>query len=605
MGYVVTMPNLGMSMATGEVLQWFTDPEDTVADGDRLLEIEAEKTTAEVAAKEDGVLRERFAEVGDAGPPGAPLAIVADEGADVGDLMAEAQSRLDDLEPADTDASAGDDGSEQAAGAAEGAAVDDERPTDETGDSSDGTPSVSPRARRRAAELEVDIDQVASAVDGGTVTEDDIDAWHERQTTTPRLTPRAKRRAEELGLDPSDVPVPEDGSAVTADDLEPLATEGPATRTVRTERELDGMRGQIADRLSESYRQAVHVTAERSVDVEPLFAAVETARAEVDGDISVQDLFLRAVSRALSDHPAFNATFEDGVHRQYEEHNVGVAVDVTDGLLTPVVPDVASKSLSELSAARRDLTERVQAGEYDVDDLAGGTFTVSNLGPLDVDSFTPIINPPEVAILGLGRAERRAVHDSEGTTSRRHLTMSLSFDHRVVDGADAARFLESVAESVTEPGRLLPEGVGVGGGDTDAEQVEPGGRRATASNDDGLAGDVDFGEYAWRFDEPTDVGGGGTAPTPVDHFLGSLASCLAVSTRSQAEKYDADLASVDVDVTGRPDHGRIESIDATLALESDADDETVERLVESAKRICTVSNLIRDDVGVDVQYELV
>lgn len=603
MAYIVTMPNLGMSMTTGEVLQWFADRDTAVADGDRLLEIEAEKTTAEIAAKEDGVLRERFADVGDKGPPGVPLAIVANGGADIGDLTAEARSRLDDLEPAESDASAGNDGSELPADDAEGGAIDDERSTDDAGDSSDGPVGVSPRARRRVAELDVDIDQVTATVDEGMVTEDDVDAWHERQTATPRLTPRAKRRAEELGLDPSDMPVPDDGAAVTADDLDALATGGPASQTVRTERELDGMRGQIADRLSESYRQAVHVTVDRSVDVEALFEAVDAARAEIDGDVSVQDLLLRAVSRALSEHPAFNATFEDGVHRRYEEHNVGIAVDVDDGLLTPVVPDVASKSLSELSATRRNLTERVQAGEYDLDDLAGGTFTVSNLGPLDVDSFTPIINPPEVAILGLGRAEQRAVHTSEGTTSQRHLTMSLSFDHRVVDGADAARFLETISEGVTEPERLLPEGVAVGGGDTDAEEIEPANRQVTASNDDGLAGDVDFGEYAWRFDEPTDVGGSGTAPTPVDHFLGSLASCLAVSTRLQAEKYDANLASVDVDVTGRPDHGRIESIDATLTLESDADEETVERIVTSAKRICTVSNLIRDDVGLDVRYE--
>lgn len=593
MGYIVTMPNLGMSMTTGEVLRWFVDPDAAVAEGDRLLEIEAEKTTAEIAAKEDGVLHERFAEAGDAGPPGTPLGIVAEERADIGDLRAEAQSGLEDLVAADA--------SEPEDADAVEAALDDDHSTDESRDSSDGAPDVSPRARRRAAKLDVDIDEVTSAVDGTTVTEDDVDAWHDRQTATPRLTPRAKRRAEELEVDPSDVPVPEGGSPVTADDLEALATGGPAPRTVRTEQELGGMRRQIADRLSESYRQAVHVTVDRTVDAEALFDAVETAKTEIDGEISVQDLLLRAVSRALSEHPAFNATFEDGVHRQYEEHNVGVAVDVADGLLTPVVPDVATKSLRELSTIRRDLTDSVRSGEYDVDDLSGGTFTISNLGPLGVDSFTPIINPPEVAILGLGRADPRAVHSAEGSAARRHLTMSLSFDHRVVDGADAARFLDTVAEAVTEPGRLLPEGVVVGG--DDADRIDASNRRARATNEDGLAGTVDVGESTWRFDEPTDVGGGGTAPTPVDHFVGSLAACLAVSTRSGADKHDADLGSVEVDVTGRPEHGRITSIDATISLESDAADETVERVVESAKRICTVSGLIREGVAVDVRYE--
>ena len=213
------------------------------------------------------------------------------------------------------------------------------------------------------------------------------------------------------------------------------------------------MRRTIANRLGESYRNAVHVTVSREIDAESLLAAAEDADERFDPDISLVDLLLAALSATLEEHPAFNATFEDGVHTLYEEHNIGVAVAVEDGLLTPVITDAGELSIPELAAERRRLTERVQAGEHAMSDLRNGTFTVSNLGPLGVDSFTQIINPPEVAILGVGRLRERArPADGESeaeVTFRRELTFDLSVDHRVVDGADAARFLATLAEHVT------------------------------------------------------------------------------------------------------------------------------------------------------------
>jgi pyruvate dehydrogenase E2 component (dihydrolipoamide acetyltransferase) len=222
-----------------------------------------------------------------------------------------------------------------------------------------------------------------------------------------------------------------------------------ASRTVREERSLGPMRRTIADRLQESYREAVHVTVDRAVDAKALLAAADAAEGEGDdgaADPSMMDVLLCALSDALDAHPAFNATFEDDTHRIYEEHNVGVAVDIDAGLVTPVVADVGSKSLAEVARERHRLTGKVREGDYTMSTFRGGTFTVSNLGPLGVDSFTPVINPPEVAILGVGRTRARAVPDGDGATARRELTLSLSFDHRVVDGADAARFLGTLAE---------------------------------------------------------------------------------------------------------------------------------------------------------------
>ena len=218
----------------------------------------------------------------------------------------------------------------------------------------------------------------------------------------------------------------------------------PAPRTLREERTPSPMRKTIATRLQESYREAVHVTVHREVDAEALTAAADAA------DVSVVDVLVRALSDALTEHPAFNATFEDGTHRLYEEHNVGVAVAVEDGLVAPVVADVGSRDLDGIAAERERLTEAVQAGDYAMADLRGGTITVSNLGPLGVDGFTPIINPPQVAILGVNRVQERARPDEGGVAFRETLPLDLSFDHRVVDGADAARFLGTLAEGIED-----------------------------------------------------------------------------------------------------------------------------------------------------------
>ena len=218
----------------------------------------------------------------------------------------------------------------------------------------------------------------------------------------------------------------------------------PAPRTLREERTPSPMRKTIAKRLQESYREAVHVTVHREVDAEALTAAADAA------DVSVVDVLVHALSDALDAHPAFNATFEDGTHRLYEEHNVGVAVAVEDGLVAPVVAGVGGLDLDGIAAERERLTEAVRDGDYAMADLRGGTITVSNLGPLGVDGFTPIINPPQVAILGVNRVQERARPDDGGVTFRETLPLDLSFDHRVVDGADAARFLGTLAEGVED-----------------------------------------------------------------------------------------------------------------------------------------------------------
>lgn len=217
------------------------------------------------------------------------------------------------------------------------------------------------------------------------------------------------------------------------------------------------MRQTIADRLQESSQKAAHVTVSRGADAEALLDETETAKQRLDIDITLVDLLLRALADTLSDHHTFNATFEDGTHRLYEEQNIGVAVEIDAGLVTPVLTDVGSKSLAAIHEERQELVSRMQAGDYTMSDFQGGTFTVTNLGPLGVDSFTPIINPPEVAILGVGCIKPRPRPDNGDIAFRRQLPLDLSFDHRVVDGADAARFLDTLTEYIEASESLVSE----------------------------------------------------------------------------------------------------------------------------------------------------
>ncbi|MFP4591529.1 MAG: 2-oxo acid dehydrogenase subunit E2 [Halobacteriales archaeon] len=223
--------------------------------------------------------------------------------------------------------------------------------------------------------------------------------------------------------------------------------------TPRATRELDPTRRTIADRLTESWRQAPHVTVFRDVDAAALTAFA--ADLGEDSPASIVDVVLLAVAEAALAHPAFNATFEDGALTTVEEVNVAVAVDTDAGLLAPVVADVAGRDLEAVARDRRSLTERVRAGEQTMADLRGGTITVTNLGPLGVDAFTPVINPPQVAIVSLGRLRERVVLDAGEARAVPELPLGVTFDHRPVDGADAARFLDAIADALAEPEALV------------------------------------------------------------------------------------------------------------------------------------------------------
>ncbi len=587
------MPKLGLEMEEGVLLDWAVEEGDSVDVDDVVAEIESEKTSAEVESREGGVLRRTFLDEGDAVAPGTPMGIIADPDADISDLVAEAEADLDDAAPTS-------DSSEEDAAAARSAESSTESDTAAASAGSAGG-KATPRARKRAEELGVDLGTVEGSGPEGAITADDVEAA-ESGPEEVKASPRAKQRAEEFGVDLAGVSGSGPGGAVTADDVEAAAESaseptadagGGATRTLAEERAFGGMRRSIANRLGESYRNAVHVTEHREPDAAALRAAADAADEALEADVSMPDVLLVALSAALDDHPAFNATFEEETHRLYEEHNVCVAVDIDEGLVTPVVPDVGAKSLSEIAETRREITRRTLDGDYTMDDLRGGTFTVTNLGVLGVESFDPIINPPQIAILGVNAVSERVTMADGTPESRRVLPLDLSFDHRVVDGADAARFLRSLVGHIEDPWPLLPEAVTP---TDDATDRPP--RLATATTSEGMAGTVRAPDLDHGY------GANDGAPSPVDLFLSSLSACLSLSVRYQADIRDVDVGSIEVTADGEPATGSVERIDVTVAIDApEAADETLDRVVELGERSCHVAELLREDLPMELTWE--
>ena len=507
------MPMMGNTMETGLLAEWVVGEGDPVEADQVVAVVESEKAAADVVADRDGTLARIDVAEGEEVPPGTLVGVVLGPGEDVADAPPP-RSRV---EPG-----GGGDPGAGAAGAGDGvrsgptAGGDGSAPTEGVpgGEANGGDASeesgvrAAPGARRLAGEAGVDLAAVDGTGPGGAVliadveehvaegeVATDVDASPEVPVGgTDRagrafLPPSTRRLARELGVDTGRVEGTGTGGRVTESDVRRAAglatapTErepsgdrsgeggragdiaGPAPRdpsrygvTVTEERELSGIRRTVAERLSRSAREAPQVTLNREVAVGRAFETAEelTGAADAadgvrdDAAVGFVDLVVGAAVRALERHPEFNAWYEGERLRLIGEVNVAVAVDAEAGLLTPVVREAGGRTIADIARERRRLTDAVLDGTHGLDDLQGGTFTVSNLGPLGVDSFDPILDPPQVAILGLGRVD-------DGTC-----TLSLTFDHRVVDGADAARFLDTLAAGLESPSVVVAERAAAG-----------------------------------------------------------------------------------------------------------------------------------------------
>jgi pyruvate dehydrogenase E2 component (dihydrolipoamide acetyltransferase) len=406
---VVRIPKLGLS-DYGDLVSWEVDEGEYVSAGTVIAILESEKASAEIEAPTDGVLLGQYVDEGTEIEieVGKPLAVIGQEG--------EAVPPLSEISDDGVEMSGGDgDATAEAGGSSDGGAA--QQATDST------DVKATPRAKRRANEDDVDLAQITGTGPQGAITESDIESFV----------------AESGGGEPATTDASEEADGLTITDS----------------RELTGVRRTIAERLSESARTKPHVMGTRDIEIERLEEVKDRLVDERGLDVSLNDLILHFVGRTLEDLPEFNAHFEDGTHRLIDEVNVGYAVNGDRGLIVPVVEDVPERTLGDLASRRRELVDAVLEGEHTPSDLQGGTFTVTNVGVFDMDVSYSIINPPQVAILAIGRRKQIPVERNGETAFRRAITFSLTIDHRVLDGADSGAFLERLAEYIEYPGRAF------------------------------------------------------------------------------------------------------------------------------------------------------
>ena len=333
---------------------------------------------------------------------------------------------------------------------------------------------ASPIAKRLAREYGVDLTQITGSGSGGRITEKDVQAVIERQSepqppipeTAPpssperevRASPIAKRLAREFGIDLAQVPAT--GNRITEKDVrtfleaqqpepEPeLAAEQLAGQTIP----MTGIRATIAQRMHRSLQDMAQLTLHTEADVTELVARREQLKQHTA--VTYTDLIVKACALALRQHPRLNATLDGDTIRLLPDIHIGLAVALDDGLIVPVIRHADQKSVADLARERVRLAERARANQLTTAEVTAGTFTVTNLGTYDIDAFTPIVNPPEVAILGVGRIVDKVVIYQGKIGQRSMMVLSLSFDHRLVDGAPAAAFLQGVKQLLEAPAPL-------------------------------------------------------------------------------------------------------------------------------------------------------
>jgi pyruvate dehydrogenase E2 component (dihydrolipoamide acetyltransferase) len=314
---------------------------------------------------------------------------------------------------------------------------------------------ASPRARRLADEQAVQLSELTATGPQGMIVERDVRTYLESRPEAPAITPVARRLAEARGLDVTVLQAERPSARVTRADVEAALAQLEAVDAEGVQwLDVPPIRRTIARRMVESQQAAAEVTLTRDVDATEL---VELRRqileelSEGDPRPTFTDILVAIVARELRRHPRANATWDGQRIGLYTAVHVAVAVDTDRGLVTPVVRNADMRGLLDLTTERARLVQQALDGTIGPDDLTGGTFTITNLGPIGIDAFTPIINPPQTGILGVGRIRpAAAVHNGE-LCIRQRMFLSLTFDHRIIDGAPAARFLMDIVRLIEKP----------------------------------------------------------------------------------------------------------------------------------------------------------
>ena len=429
----VFMTQLSPTMTEGKIARWLKKEGDTLESGEIMAEVETDKATMEMEVVDEGVMHKILAPEGSTVVVGTAIAVIAEDGEEVpADYMPE--SAGDTAAEPEASAAATETGAETAAAPAIPAPVASE-PAPAAPIARKGRIKASPLARRLAKQKGINLAAIPGSGPNGRIVKADIE--------------NASRRGISLG-----------GSTatLTTPPVRPLP-QGPlpyhADEYDRVENSM--MRKAIARRLSESKQQVPHFYLSVDVSMDRLMDLRAQLNEAADGAfrLSVNDFIIKAVAKALTDVPAANASWTDTDTLMHKHAHISVAVAIDGGLITPVIRFAEQKGITDISAEVKELAGRARAGELKPEEYSGGTFSISNLGMYGVKQFAAIVNPPEGAILAVGGTDERAVAENGTVTIKRMMTLTLSCDHRVVDGAVGAEFLAALKKHIERPAGVL------------------------------------------------------------------------------------------------------------------------------------------------------
>ncbi|MDT4954679.1 MAG: hypothetical protein QOJ02_2817 [Acidobacteriota bacterium] len=441
----VVMPKLSPTMEEGQISRWLKQEGDKVSMGEPLAEIDTDKATMEMQALGNGVLRKILLKEGESVPLGQMIAIIGEPDEDISALLKQAEAGSQQTQVAAPEA--------QPDKTAKSETSAEQKPSAETpakmasasgngaqaatgsGQTSDRL-VVSPLAARMAAEAGINLRSLTGSGPGGRIVKRDIEAAmsaSQQAEASATQAPQRHLRAVQPGTQPAQAPTVE-GASPYRD--EPTSV----------------MRQTIARRLVTSIGPVPHFFLTTEIEMDRV---VEMRRSvnELDPELkfSINDVIIKVAAAALIQHPQVNASFQERAIRYYERADIGVAVAIEDGLITPVVRSADQKSLSQIAGEVRELAERARSRKLLPEEYTGATFSISNLGMLGIDEFTAVINPPEAAILAIGAVTAKPVVRDAQVVVRQMMRVTMSCDHRVIDGATGARFLQTFKRFLENP----------------------------------------------------------------------------------------------------------------------------------------------------------
>jgi len=463
----VIMPKLGLTMETGKIEKWVKKEGDKVEEGDILFEVMTDKVSLEVESYNSGILKKILREEGEEVPVTEVVAYIGEEGEEVPD-KATSSSAGPKVEEKDVEVE------EEPKGVIE---IDKEAITEKK-----GPVKISPLARRIAKDAGVDISKIEGTGPGGRIVKEDVENFISSAEEAPveekrkKISPLAKKTAREMGIDFKTEPIKGTGPGgriVKEDILDYAKASKEATKAkeevpseaakgtikISSEQELKGMRKIIAERMSYSKQNIPHILLTAVADMDNLISLRERFKDKIqaahDVKITYTDFIVKIIASALRSNLHINSSLQEGKHIIYDDINVGLAVAVKEGLIVPTLYNTDKMGIIEIASKRQELVDKAKQGKLQIDEISNGTITISNLGMFGIRSFTAIINPPQGAIFSIGEIFKAPVVQGDKINIRSQMNITIAVDHRIIDGAVAARFLSEVVDLIQNPEMLM------------------------------------------------------------------------------------------------------------------------------------------------------